>query len=105
MTQAFVISNSQAKRAQVENGMLDRILKLPTRVSTIATQSRMRTRGILDPQRTLKIDRGGETPGESPDRLVRLVYKLVKSLTKTSNKVREPLTHDEVINNPFYGNR
>lgn len=37
--------------------------------------------------------------------LVRLVYKFVKSVTKTNNKMRELKTYDEAINNPIHGNR
>ena len=85
--------------------MLDRILDLLTRIPTIMAQSRMRTRGFLDLQHMPKTDQGRETLSNSPDGLVRLAHKLAKSLTKTSSKVRKPLTYDEVINDPVHGNR
>lgn len=36
---------------------------------------------------------------------IRLVYKLVKSLTETNIKIYEPKNYNEVINNLIDGNR
>lgn len=48
----------------------------------------------------------GRTSGEKPlDRLVRPVQKFAKSVTETSNKVRECKTYDEAVNNLINGNR
>ena len=52
-----------------------------------------------------KTDPGG-TSGKNPsDGLVKPVQKLVKSVTETTSKVREPKTYDEAVNNPINGNR
>ena len=48
-------------------------------------------------------DRG--TPGESPDRLIKLVHKFAKFLTENNNKVCEPLTYNEIINNLVHENK
>lgn len=39
------------------------------------------------------------------DGLIRPIYKFIKSVTKTNNKVQKPKTYNKVINNPIYGNR
>ena len=71
-------------------------------------ESLMRTEGPQDRlvTQTQRTDLG-ETTGKNPsDRLVRPAQlKFAKSVTETSNKVREPKTYDETINNPIHGNR
>ena len=48
----------------------------------------------------------GETSGKNPaDRLVRPAQELAKAVTKTSSKVRERKTYNEVMNNLIHGNR
>ena len=53
-----------------------------------------------------KTDLGG-TSSKNPlrDGLVRPMHKFAKSVIKTSSKVQEPKTYDEVINDPIHGNR
>lgn len=62
-------------------------------------------RGSLDLEYTPKTNRGGGTPGESPDKLVRPAQKLAKSLIEISSKVQELLTYDETINDLVQENR
>lgn len=39
------------------------------------------------------------------EKLIRLIYKFVKLVTKISSKMRKPKTYNEIINNLIYGNR
>lgn len=39
------------------------------------------------------------------DELVSLIYKITRSIAKTSNTRQESKTHNKTINNIFYGNR
>lgn len=57
-----------------------------------------------NPKLKIDLDR---TLGENllGKRLVRYAYKFAKSVTKTSNKIYEPKTYDEAINNSIYSNK
>ena len=53
-----------------------------------------------------RTDKSG-TSGENPpvEGLVRLAQEFAKSVSKTSSKVRECKSYDEIINDPIHGNR
>ena len=82
----------------------------------MAITKRMRTNLLLDPKwmkTQLSLDLIprtdlSETIGEDPpviSRLVRPAYEVVKSVTKTSSKVREPKIYDKVIDNFIHEKR
>ena len=66
----------------------------------------METNPFLDLMPIIDLSR---TSGENllvGDKLVNSVYyKVIKSVTETSSKIRKPKTHDEAINDSIYGNR
>ena len=49
----------------------------------------------------------GKISGKNPsvEGLIRLIQEFFKSVAKTSRKVREPKTYNEIINNFVNGNR
>lgn len=52
-----------------------------------------------------RTDLGGISSKNLLDRLVKLMQKLAKSVTKTSSKVREPKTYNKAVNNSINRNR
>lgn len=65
----------------------------------------MRIKNPQNPRLVPKTDELGTTKSKSLDKLVKLVYKVAKSLTKTSSKVYEPLTYNKVMNDLIHENK
>lgn len=65
----------------------------------------MRVKSFRDSKHMSMTDQIGRTTSKSPDRLVRVVDRFVKSVIETKSKVYELLTYNEEVNNLIYKSR
>lgn len=93
------------KKARLDNDKeeYDGAQETQTRMLTIITWSQLRVEISPDPKES-RSNQGKISGENSSNRWVQPAWELVKSVTQTNSKMREPKTYNDVINNLLHRN-